>query len=419
MTTLCLLFLAPTLTLDDAVAAAIRLDVRNRSANVQLEQAERAGSRALYGIFGPRAAATAAETFQQEIAFQGFVVQPDKQFTVGGQLTVPIYSHEIWGRRDQARLGVEQQQATRGRTREQIAMDTVTAYYEVLKADRRIDLARTQVERAQAQVDLAKARVNAGAALKTALLQAQIDLDRYQRGVADAQGQQYVARDVLSRLTGAPVDVSVAEPAAQQPGVAGSEQALAAAFQARADLRAAERAITAAQADVDATRARLYPTVAGNVSYTHYEPSSLFALPDVWRGVITLTVPLLQSGTEYLDVKDRESALSLAEINRESLRLQIRNDVTRAWTQWETARRQADLSDHQLVFAKENQQLVTSQFKGGTATSTDVTVAQAALAEAELNAVLARYDREIAAAGVRFQTGNLISGADRSAATAR
>src|SRR5262249_22655212 len=193
----------------------VRLDVRNRSANVTVEQAERGGTRAVASIFGPRVVATASGTFQQEIQFSGFVVQPNVQLTFGGQLTVPLYAHEFWGRRDQARMTLEQTVATRSQTREQIAIDTTTAYYEVLKADRRVDLARAQVERAQAQVDLAKARVVAGAALKTALLQAQIDLDRYQRQVADAQGAQTVARDVLSRLIGAPPDVGVLQPAAQ------------------------------------------------------------------------------------------------------------------------------------------------------------------------------------------------------------
>jgi outer membrane protein len=422
MTILSLLFLAPTMTLDDAVAAAIRIDTRSRSANVQVEQSERLGKRAFAGTFGPRASATASESIQSEISFPvgpsgNFTVQPQTQFSVGGQLTVPLYVHEYWGRREQAQMSVEQNQATRARTREQVAMDTITAYYEVLKADRRVDLAHAQVERAQAQVDLAKARTSAGAALKTALLQAQIDLDRYQRVVADSQGQQQVARDVLSRLTGAPLDVGVAEPPAQQAGVASATDGLEAALKSRPDLRAAERAIASSQADLSATRARLYPTLAGVLTYTHYEPTSAFV--GEWRGIVTLTVPLIQSGTEWLDISDKESSVSLATIQRDQVLLQIRNDVTRAWTLWETARRNAELSEHQLGFAKENQSLVTSQFRGGTATSTDVTVAQSSLAEAEINDVIARYDREIAAAGVRFQTGTLAIGADRAAATAR
>jgi outer membrane protein TolC len=409
------------MTLDDAIAAAIRIDVRNRSANVQVEQTERNETRAITTIFGPRVSGTATGTFQQEISFQGVgVVQPNVQWTFGAQLTQPLYAHEYWGRRDQAKYTTEQTMFTRSRTREQIAMDTITAYYEVLKADRRVDLARAAVERSQAQVDLAKARVSAGAALKTALLQAQIDIDRYQRQVADAQGLQQVARDVLSRLTGAPIDVGVVEPAAQQTGVGDPTQAISSAEATRSDVRAANKAIAAAQADVRATKARLYPTLLGTFNYTHYEPSSLFVVPDAWRGIVTLTVPLLQTGSEYLDIKDRESSVSLAEINKEGLILQLRNDVTRAWTAWETARRNAELSDHQLGYAQENQKLVVSQFKGGTATSTDVTVAQATLNEAEINDVIARYDREIAAAAVRFQAGTLLPKTrDEPGATAR
>jgi len=410
MTILCLLFLAPQMTLDDAIAAAIRIDVRNRAANVQVTETERNETRVATTIFGPRVSATAQGTFQQEIAFMGVgVVQPNVQWTFGAQLTQPLYAHEYWGRHAQAKDTTEQSVLTRTRTREQIAMDTISAYYEVLKADRRVDIARASVERAQAQVDLAKARVQAGAALKTALLQAQIDLDRYQREIANAQGLQQVARDVLSRLTGAPIEVGVVEPPAQQTGAGSVTQAIASAETSRSDVRAANKAIAAAQEDVKATRARLYPTLLGSFSYTHYEPSSLFVLPDVWRGIVTLTIPFLQSGTEYLDIKDRESNVSLAEINKEGLLLQLRNDITRAWTVWETARRNAELSDHQLGFAQENQKLVVSQFRGGTATSTDVTVAQATLNEAEINDVIARYDREVAAAAVRFQTGTLLS----------
>ena len=142
-------------------------------------------------------------------------------------------------------------------------------------------------------------------------------------------------------------------------------------------------------------------------------------LPDVWRGIVTLTIPLLQSGNEYLDIRDRESTLSLAEINKDGLLLNLRNDVTRAWAAWETARRAAELTEHQLGFAQENQRLVVNQFRGGTATSTDVTVAQATLNEAEINFVIARYDREVAAAAVRFQTGTLITTRDERGATAR
>jgi outer membrane protein len=404
------------MTLDDAIAAAIRIDPRDRAANVQVEQTERNETRALTTIFGPRVAATVSGTFQQEISFEGIgVVQPNTQWTFGGQLTQPLYAHEYWGRSAQAKYSTQQTKDTRSRTREQIAIDTISAYYEVLKADRRVDVARAAVERAQAQVDLAKARVSAGAALKTALLQAQIDLDRFQRQVADAQGLQQVARDVLSRLTGAPIDVGIVEPPAQQTGVSDVASAIASAEATRSDVRAANKAIAAAQEDVKATRARLYPTLLGTFNYTHYEPSSLFVLPDVYRGIVTLTIPLLQSGTEYLDIKDRESSVSLAEINKDSLILQLRNDVTRAWTAWETARRNAELSDHQLGFAQENQKLVVSQFKGGTATSTDVTVAQATLNEAEINDVIARYDREIAAAAVRFQTGTLLKTRDEPA----
>src|SRR5215470_16766986 len=118
MTILYLVLLSPSMSLDDAIAAAIRIDVRNRAANVQVEQTERGETRAVTTIFGPRAAATATGTFQQEIAFMNQVIQPNVQGTFGGQITVPLYAHEYWGRRDQAKYSTDQSIDTRSRTRE-------------------------------------------------------------------------------------------------------------------------------------------------------------------------------------------------------------------------------------------------------------------------------------------------------------
>jgi outer membrane protein len=399
------------MTLDEAIERALRRDERARTAVVQRAQAERAAGRALT-IMGPTARLFGTLQFQNEIvlSFSGVppqTIQPGRVELLGGEITQPLYVHEVWGRRESGKQVAAQSEAQLGRTREQVAVDTLGEYYDALKADRRVDLARTAVERAAAQVALAKARVAAGSAMRTALLQAEIDLDRYNRQVLDAEGTKRVARERLSVETGAPLEVALAEPGPQAAGAAALDQAVASAWQTRADARAADRAVAAAEADVAAARAHLYPSLVGSAAYTHNEPQALFTTPDAWRALITLSVPLLQNGSEYYDLRDKHSALSVAELNREALRKQIHVDVTRAYVAYETALRQVEVLERQLGFARENQALVIAQFRGGTANSTDVTVAQATLAEAELNVAVARYDREVAAAGVRFATGEL------------
>jgi outer membrane protein TolC len=403
------------LTLEQAIERAQRRDERIGMADLQVTLAQHNRTRALT-VLGPQASLLGTILFQPEQSFtttvdpsqppQNFVVTPSPQYQFVAQINQPLYVQEYFGRRESGTRATEQATALGHRTREQVAMDTTTAYYEVLKDDRRVLLARTSVDRANAQVVLARARVQAGAALKTALLQAQIDLDRYNRQVLDADGTRRVARDLLARLTGAALEVQLADPALQQPGVGDLEGAVALAEKGRSDLRAAQKAVEAADADLSATRARLYPYLSVGGTYIYTSPTTIFQpRADIWRVVLTATVPLFQSGREYLDVRDKESALGNAELGRDQLRKQIRNEVTRAWVTFETARRQVEVGERQVSFARENHVLVVNQFRGGTATSTDVTVAQAALNEAELNLVVAQYDREVAAAAVRFATG--------------
>src|SRR5262249_46251585 len=143
----------------------------------------------------------------------------------------------------------------------------------------------------------------------------------------DAAGAKQVARSVLSILTGVAGEVELAAPPPQEPPHGDLEAALAGA-RARADLAAAAAAISAAEADVDATRARLYPTLQGTASYTHQEPRQAFQPQDAWRVLVSLTLPLFQTGGEYYDIRDRESTAALLRLDETTLRKRVHDEVT-------------------------------------------------------------------------------------------
>lgn len=324
---------------------------------------------------------------------------------LGGQLSA-VYTPEYWLRRDAVKSQIAQVQAQAGRLKDVVMLEVASAYLDALRAQARVELARAALERARTQRDLAQKLVKAGTQLKTATLQAELDVVRAERQILDAEAQVLVARDALSRLCGTPADVGLARPGAQ-PAPADLRSAVDGAVAARSDVVEAQRAVEAAELDLGATRRRLWPTLALSAQASNQQPSQLFAPTFNWNAMLTLTVPLYQGGGEYLDIADKESQIVIAKHEVERRRKQVRDEVVRAFTALETSRRAVEILERQVAVARENYDLVASQFRAGAVRPTDVTLAQLELASGEDQLVVAAFDRELAAVALRAAMGKL------------
>ncbi len=413
--------LAEPLTLDQAFELALGRDERLKANATQAEQARRGADRART-LFNPQASLFAAGTVQNEIeadfgvpasvqAMFGLNLPPSKsvvqQRLVGrfGAQASAVYNAQYWGQREVVRHQVEVLLSQGGRLREVVMLEVAQAYFDALRADGRVRIGQAALERARAQKDLAQARIKAGAELKTAALQAELDITRAERQILDADSQRMVAYETLARLCGRSPGTLVQPPPQIGPSDLGA--AVEEATRSRRDVQEALRTVEQAEAERQVARRKLWPTlgVVGQVSAT--QPSSVFASALNWSVIATFAVPLYQGGGEYLDIKDRETAIVLAKNTTEQRKKLVRDDVTRAFATYHTARQAVTLAERQVAVARENHSLVSSQFKAGAVRSTDVTLAQIELTSAEDQVVVATFDRELAATALRAAMGTL------------
>ena len=413
--------LAEPLTLDQAFELAIERDERLKANVTQTEQVRRGSERART-LFNPQVSLFAAGTMQNEIeadfgvpqevqAMFGLSVPPTKSVVqprfVGrfGAQAGAVYSSQYWSQRDVVRHQVEALLSQGGRLREVVMLEVAQAYFDALRADGRVKIGQAALERARAQKDLAEARIKAGAELKTAALQAELDITRAERQILDADSQRMVAYETLARLCGRSPGTLVQPPQQKGPGDLGA--AVEEAVRARRDVQEAMRTVDQTAAEREVARRKLWPTlgIVGQVSAT--QPSSVFASAVNWSVVATFSVPLYQGGGEYLDIKDRETAIVLARNTIEQRRKQVRDEVTRAFATYHTARQAVTLAERQVAIARENHLLISSQFKAGAVRPTDVTLAQIELTSAEDQVVVATFDRELAATALRAAMGTL------------
>ena len=413
--------LAEPLTLDQAFDLALARDERLKANAAQAEQARRGADRART-LFSPQASVFAAGTVQNEIEAEfgvpkdlqamfnlnlpptRSIVQPRLVGRFGAQAGA-VYSAQYWRQRDVVRHQVEALLAQGGRLREVVMLEVAQAYFDALRADGRVKIGQAALDRARAQKDLAEARIKAGAELKTAALQAELDITRAERQILEADSQRMVAYETLARLCGRSPGMLVQPPA--QKGPADLASAVEEATRARRDVQEAMRVVEQAEAEREVARRRLWPTlgIVGQVSAM--QPSSVFASAVNWSVVATFSVPLYQGGGEYLDIKDRETSIVLARNTIEQRKKLVRDDVTRTFATYHTARQAVTLAERQVAVARENHILVSSQFKAGAVRSTDVTLAQIELSSAEDQVVVATFDRELAATALRAAMGTL------------
>jgi outer membrane protein len=393
-----------TLTLGEAYRQALAQSeqVQVALANRDLADVQHTGA---LTIMGPTAVLRATGTYQSVPPYAG---QPPTTFE-GGQLdatlTQPLFRRQIFDARRAASLGVSGAEEQLKRARQQLMFDVATAFIGVLRARQQVVIAQGAVKRAETQLQSATTRFKAGAALKTAELLAQIDLNRAQTQVNTAVGSLRAAESILERLTGiAPPDNLVLP---TTPTVESDADSIERSRSQRPDVRSLHLLTEQAQATVSTLQGRLFwPTFDVVVNGGYFMFRTQGEIPYFYL-FGNLNVPLFQTGDEWVQVKLQKQRVRLAAANEALLRRQVGDDVRQAYARMQTAQKAIEISIEQLRTANQNYQAVNTNYKAGTATVLELVTAQAAVFEAETNKVLSSYEKELATYQLLFAQGKI------------
>lgn len=330
-------------------------------------------------------------------------VQRGQQFRASGLLVQPLFRKGFLSDRAAASLGVEAAQADAARARQRLMLDVAGAFIGLLRARQQVQLAQGSVRRAAAQVEASTGRVKAGGALKTALLQANIDLRRAQIQLVAAQrdARQLSASFERHVGIGAPAQLTLpSTPSVPAPGDAFR------AARDRTDLVALRRRMRQSLEQEGQVRGRgVWPTLDAQASAGYFYPADL--APFSWRATLVLGLPLFLGGSEYTRVRQQQIQTEIFRLQAEQLARDIAEEVSRTLAAYQAADEAAKLLEQQVRDAQENYALVGAQFKLGAVTFLEVTNAQSALTEAENLRLVAIYDREGAAYQALYATGTL------------
>ena len=396
---------SPTMTLGEAFELALKI-------NESIELAQRGITTAdiqndtVTTELTPYIKLTGVATVQREVISPITQIATVPGHQLGSQVSVsqPIFRRDFAAGRTAAARGQESAAATYKRARQQLERDVTGAFIDVVRTRKLLKLANDAVDRAQVQEQLATARVKVGQSLRTAELLTEIELARSQRLAVTAEHDVAAAEVEFQRLVGRlpPAELVLpALPVAPEPQ-RGLEIAMT-----RDDLVALELQFQQAQAlEQVSAQHRWWPLLDLNASAQVQNPD-IFGHAYTWAVTGLLTVPLLQNGTELVDLANHQNATHIARLEADQQRKVIVEQVQVAAEQIAVTVRAAELAEKQRDAARENYKLVDKQVRLGAITSLEVTNAQAVLTEAESAFEVATMDRTLAIYQYLFAIGTL------------
>jgi len=308
---------------------------------------------------------------------------------------------------DSAVRQVGEQRAVLQSVEQEVFLDAVTAYTDVVAARRVVDLAINNQDRLERQRQATVDRFEVGEVTRTDVAQAEA---RLAGSVADrvrAEGElaQAIARfEAVVGFRPAELTTRFAELLAR-PGSLIEAQARA---EKNPGLTAAEFAVDAALADVRVAQADLLPTVdlEGSVGYTD-EPTDTIGSQTDARIAAVVTIPLYQTGAEYSRVRQQKQVVEQRRRELDDTRREVNQNVTEAWEGLLTANASARSFEEQVRANEIALEGVRTEAQVGARTVLDVLDAEQELFQSEVDLVDARATEVVALYTLQAAMGEL------------
>jgi outer membrane protein len=296
-------------------------------------------------------------------------------------------------------------------TEQNVLLNAVTFYMNVLRDSAILSLNRANVDVLREQLRQTQDRFNVGEVTKTDVAQAQASL-------AGAEAQALSAQSTLQSSIASYRQTIGDEPKSLAP-VKPLDRVLPKNLQDAVAISQAEHpaivgalhGVDAAELNVKVVEGALLPTLSAQVQVgQQWDSSSLPAIPNhVFNttAVAQLTIPIYQGGAEYASTRQAKEQLSQTELQADQQRDAVRAAVVSAWWLFSVSPAVIKSSKAQVDAAAVALAGVREEAKVGQRTTLDVLNAQQTLLNARVQLVSAEHDQVVASYSLLSAIGRL------------
>jgi outer membrane protein TolC len=344
----------------------------------------------------------AAEGFRIHIPIPGFnfptIVGPYNNIDLRGSVTQSVLDLTAINNYRASSDAVHAAQFSLRDARDTIVLAVCGEYLQIIATRERVASAHAQLDTANALLQQTQQKRGVG-------LVAQIDVDRseveqltQQQRVISLETELAKQKIALARITGLPsnadYDLTDDVPFAAAPSL-DLETAIHQALDHRADIRAAEAQVRAAEHALSAARDERLPSLSvnGNYGAIGTNPAQASA---TFSAAATLNIPVWQGGRSEGDIKEAQATLAQRQAELEDIKAQVESDVRNAYLDLQAATSQLKLAQRNLQVNRETLDLTRQRFDAGVTDNVEVVQAQESLTSAELDQINSIFAHNVA-----------------------
>lgn len=337
------------------------------------------------------------------------------QTTYGPEVVLSWLVFDLGGRAadaESSRLGVLAADWTHTAVIQNVILAVQQTFVEYLNSRAQLEAARTNLTTARTAFEAATVRKEAGIATIADVLQAQTAMSQAQLAVDRLSGRVQAVRGALATAMGLPVTTpyDVGELPAELPLDFASqtvEELIERARTLRPDLAAARLEARRADVEIGSARADGLPSLvaSADAGRSYYEPSTFASYGDSWAVRLGLRVPVFTGFEVKNRVQKARDDAEAATAAAQGLEQQVMLEVWTSYYGLQTATQLVRTSRDLLASAEQSERVALGRYREGVGTILDLLAAQAALADARAQEILARSSWFYALAQLAHDTG--------------
>jgi len=326
-------------------------------------------------------------------------------------LNQPIFA---WGRYyknyQSAKLSLEAAHKELDAAYNQLVLDVSEAFYRVLLSLEFVQVSEQTVELVEKQLKIAQNLFEAGASTNFDILRAEVLLANARSNLIRAKNGERVAMDVYKNVLNVDLSDSIEVQGNLEQRILEFDlaQLIQLAMEKRPELHQFQFSEDAAKKQVDVAKTRSRPALSFFSNYQLDHNERLEEMNRIWNLGFALNVPIFDGLATRAAVKQAESGLKQTQLGKQQMTDAIELEVRSAYLNLLEAKTLIDVQRETVEQAQESVRIANLRYENGMITSVELTDAQLALSQAEVNRLQSLHDYAVGLARLEKAIGQKI-----------
>lgn len=383
---------APELSLDDSIAMALE---NNPAIKMAIADKDKAFWGIKEGEGGQLPTISLANSDNRSSAVAG--ASPADSFNTSLRMNWNLYTGgRVEGTIDQAKANADIANVGVAKAKEQVKLDTTTAYYSVLQNSNLLKVNQQTVDNLAEHLKNVQAQYQVGTIAKSDVLRSEVELANAQQNLTKAQNAYDVSVASFNNITGMPLDSqnTMKDELTYTKYDMSLEDSIKMAQEKRPEIVQSQDSIKAAKAGIKIADSGRLPTIAATGTQG-WSGSQFPGDNSNWSIGVSASWNLFDAGVTNAKVKEAKSAMDKISESDRQTRTGIELEVRQAYLSMKEAEARIETSKVAVSKAAEDLKASQAKYYAGVGTNLDVIDAQMSLTQANTNSIQALYDYNV------------------------